>query len=319
MLTDPRIQAFKTLCQSSSSEDLTVQEARTILLHVSKGMIPADKLIDKDGNLFTLPEVCSKTLGDLRKYSLYLGRRQLARDDFVQALKKSEDISENVCYLSHDFNVEATLPETRLEAMAAGATVGIHFFTWDGKPRDAADIRRAMCKYSTQKKVMSEVMKGLIITGVAVAILALVYKDRIVSPEQRKKFAERLSSAGVSKGMEKVKSIIAKADALRKQGVSKLRAIKMFSKTQKESDTPFAFFPNLTPRAPRPPRVTRPRPDDDFEDNPFSIYPKLTPRVPRPSRKDGDDALFKTTREEEFNWRGENLSYYKTPRRVRFR
>ena len=308
MLTDPRIQAFKTLCQSSSSEDLTVQEARTILLHVSKGMIPADKLLSKDGDLFTLPEVCSKTLGELRKYSLYLGRRQLARDDFVQALKKVEDISENVCYLPHDFTVDATLPETRREAMAAGATVGIHFFTWDGKPRDAADIKKAMCKYSTQKKVMSEVMKGVIVASVTVAIVGLAYKYRTLSPEQIKKFSERLGSVGVSKGMEKVKSIFAKAGALSKQGVSKLRAIKMFSKTQKESDTPLQD----TEEAKRNARNQAIRQSSLAQLRKYEKQVKGNARVV-------DDALFKTTREEEFNWRGENLSYYKTPRRVRFR
>ena len=284
MLTDPRIQAFKTLCQSSSSEELTVQEARTILLHVSKGMIPAEKLINKDGNLYTLPEVCSRTLGELRKYSLFLGRRQSARDDVVEALKKGEAISEKVCYLSHDFVYHPTLPETRREAMAKGATVGIHFFTWDGKPRDAADIHKAMCKYGTQKKVMSNVTK-VAIASATVAIVALAYYKRGDIKAGLNKIIEMLKSAGVPDAEAWVKSKYAKAAAFVKQGWSQSRIVNWFRKTQKESDTPFAIHPNVTPRVPRPPRVARPRRDDEEEE-------------------EGSDYPF--------------ASYYKTPRRVRF-
>ena len=283
MLTDPRIQAFKTLCQSSSSEDLTVQEARTILLHVSKGMIPAEKLINKDGNLFTLPEVCSRTLGELRKYSLFLGRRQLARDDFVQALKKSEDISEKVCYLAHDFKYLPTLPETRNDAMAKGATVGIHFFTWDGKPRDAADIHRAMCKYSTQKKAMSKVTQGLIIASVTVAIVALAYKYRGLMPkEELKRIANMVDSAGIPDGESWVKSKFAKASAFVKQGWSQSRIVNWFRKTEAEETK------TKTPRrdGAASPRKSARRNDEEEEE-------------------EGSDFPF--------------ASYYKTPRRVRFR
>jgi len=268
MLTDPRIQAFKTLCQSSSSEELTVQEARTILLHVSKGMIPADKLLNKDGNPYTLPEVCSKTLGDLRKYSLFLGRRQLARDDVVEAMKQGEAISGKVCYLAHDFVYRSTLPETRLEAMAKGATVGIHFFTWDGKPRDAADIHTAMCKYSTQKKVMSNMTKGLLYASATVAIVALAYYKRGDIKAGLNKITEMLKSAGVPEAEAWVKSRHAKAVAFVKQGWSENRIVKYFSKTNKDTE-----------------RVPRPYPGDEEEEwkgsdffTPRSTTYPLTPR-----------------------------------------
>lgn len=300
MLTDPRIQAFKTLCQSSSSEELTVQEARTILLHVSKGMIPADKLLHKDGNLYTLPEVCSKTLGDLRKYSLFLGRRQLARDDVVEAMKQGEAISEKVCYLAHDFVYRSTLPETRLEAMAKGATVGIHFFTWDGKPRDAADIHKAMCKYSTQKKVMSKVTKGLLYASATVAIVALAYYKRGDIKAGLNKITEMLKSAGVPEAEAWVKSHYAKARAWVGQGLSESSILQKFRKAKTEEAKT------------KTPRKSAPRDDDDARlvamGSASDAWPP--PFTPRPRRdeeeeEEGSDFPF--------------ASYYKTPRRVRLR
>ena len=85
---DPAIEEFKGICDAE--DVLHVDKAREILLLISKGQLPAYFLVDSDGVLLDLSQICQSSLPELRQYKSPWGLQQKNRAKVVIKLKTAD-------------------------------------------------------------------------------------------------------------------------------------------------------------------------------------------------------------------------------------
>lgn len=163
----PYVTAFQEICQGGLER---VHEARSMVLLRTNGQCPARNLVDaQQGTCLPLDQVCvnSTKIVETSKDWAWQVRTDLVADGEKMAKAEAEAKPRWRCALSRaqlsnvmklardhsdsvvDFRKEVLrkVPDAR----------GIHFFTWDGKPRSIPQIEWALCHYSTNAQKIERV------------------------------------------------------------------------------------------------------------------------------------------------------------------
>lgn len=172
---------YKSLCEAYVDDDtqkLNAVRARQIVLAKSMGMCDPSLLIDGDGGVLGLREMCKTTMSIVENRNwLYevpieqfifkmMGKEQrlpvILPSRQVQILEKVIESNDDISSLRR-----ALLGNARIK------TTAIHFFKWDGSCRTASEIREAILTYPAQKRSMLKLI-GMVIAG-ALAIGGALY------------------------------------------------------------------------------------------------------------------------------------------------
>ena len=180
MTTKPRgwhdtdVEAFRSICKLQKDDN--IDRAREHLLLISKGNIPASFLVDMDGRLFPMSEICSKTIDELKRFTAPWRWQRANRTKLVKTLKEAEMTVKKQDDSSPP-KKQLSPAEKRAKIMAQDPmALAIHFFAWDGKPRDAngIDQARKIEAYSLKKTGMTDRNQAIVITAFVTIVPLLV-------------------------------------------------------------------------------------------------------------------------------------------------
>jgi hypothetical protein len=174
---------FQSLCRSLDDDGkVAVSAARSIVLYKSAGLCPANWFVDaQSGALLPLHELCSSQTFDLvNKSDSNLLDKNLEKfiDVAVEKETKARLYKSMKCVVTVFLKAkilqlmkksDANCKEFRatLFHMKNVKLCGIHFFRWDGTPRQSvSEINWAICHYPSSSMDMSKVLS--VIFGAAV-------------------------------------------------------------------------------------------------------------------------------------------------------
>jgi hypothetical protein len=183
------LQQLQSLCSSSDDDGkIAISTARSIVLYKSSGLCPADLFVDKkNGALLILNQLCStKTFKVVKQTDWNIFGKNLEK--FIDvAVEKETKARSNASSLK--CVVKDPLKTKILKLMEASSgnckdfraslfqmkklkLCGIHFFRWDGTPRQSVnEINWAICHYPSSSVGMMNVLKVLL---KGIAFVALV-------------------------------------------------------------------------------------------------------------------------------------------------
>ncbi len=223
--TDPYVTQFEKLC-GGPNDDLSVKDARKIVLFRSQGALKASMLVDAaTGNLLPLPEVCQNTMSIVKKATEGFWRKRADMDEYVEMimtgekalyeLDDNEETLDKVCKITPKQRQTLRLIEETLmyspdlvqnEDSVAGYrrallssdldVRGIHLFHMDGSSRNASggkgSIQWALCHHAAStSKGMSKAVNTAIVMGVVVFLVSAYF---LRNDEGRKKAKAKFES-----------------------------------------------------------------------------------------------------------------------------
>ena len=165
---DNDVDTFKSFCKLQTDDNL--DKARESLLLISKGNIPASFLVNTDGSLLPLADVCSRTMPELKRFKAPWKWQRANRTKLVQTLKESEKVVKQEDD-SPSAKRQPPITTKRATIMAKDPmALAIHFFAWDGKPRNAKGIDQArkIEAYSFKKTGVTDRNQAIVLTAFSV-------------------------------------------------------------------------------------------------------------------------------------------------------
>jgi hypothetical protein len=215
------LEKFQSLCRSLDDDGkVTVSAARSIVLYKSSGLCPADVFVDTYGALFPLKYVCSNKTVDLVKKSDWniFGKNM---EKFIEtALEKEskarsnesslkcvvkDPLKTNIVKLMETTGANCKEFRASLFQMKKLKLCGIHFFRWDGTPRQSVqEINWAICHYPSSSGEMMKVLKVLFGAAVLAALIYAISQNNaptsnLLSPQERADIRKRLKELCLNK------------------------------------------------------------------------------------------------------------------------
>ena len=192
------IEAFSKACQSNQPS--SVHEARQILIVSSQAQLPAKHLITStDGSCKPLESVCMcinvvkkarywRTQDDIDVKAAKMAKAEVLQqkcDEKTKLPKRIQDI-----FTTYGDDVKVL--RQQLMNMKGATLSAIHFFTWEGKPRNAREIAHALCFYTPNPSNLKNIVFLLVAAaGLGVAAGLAVSAGLADVARERERESER--------------------------------------------------------------------------------------------------------------------------------
>lgn len=194
------LEKFQALCDGQ--DNMTMDQARKIVLSVTEGLCPASLLVSSKGNPFDMNSMCKKTHALVAqnvptwKYDLEENSTNLTVSE-SKAIKEvcTKETTKEGLMLQRIMETHRTLPRFRKEILKTlgGEVKAIHFFHWDGSCRSSVDeIRWALCYYPSTKRRMDYTKKVLLSLLKKVACVGL---DLLIGTNHHPRLRQLLSES----------------------------------------------------------------------------------------------------------------------------
>lgn len=214
---------FKRICGAAPQESMSATEARSLVLYITHGQIPAYKLVGPMGECLSVSEICANAMEDVKRVGSRFSFDFGSHAARIKALKSKEETMNPICSAPADVPYSDEAQDYRRDLLQSrpDSLMGIHFFDWEGRPRTSEGIWQSLCKYSMNKKVAySRARTNMLIAAVVVGLVLAVYGYK--NPEQARaklnKLAALFEKLGVPKAFEKAKAIFKRADEAANRG-----------------------------------------------------------------------------------------------------